>query len=645
MVEPLLQASILVVDDDPMQRRLLKHHLRLAGFEDVSAAGNGQQALDLIAYKMPDLILLDVMMPGMDGYEVTRYIRGAYPNRAIPIILVSALQNTEDRVEGIEAGANDFISKPFSPPELIARVHSHLGLKQARDALQSERERMALLYDISRALAAQIDYTLLLRQIVSLTSSLTSADKTVLIVLDENGEFQEQIGAQRGESARVVTSIPQEILDEGLVGWVIKHRQSVIIPDVENDPRWFHVEGQVTPTQSAAAVPLMRTDVVGVLLMTSSELDTFQPEHLNLLMAIGGQAAIALENARLLRSAREERARAEALLNQTGDPVIVVDSDGVINRINASTTRVLGLTEQDVLNRTLTDVFSLRLADLLIRSSERRGPVSGEYTIRRDGEEKQVFNVSVSPVEEVGFVLMWQDITPMKEAEQVRLESERAETQRVLEAFTRYMSPALVERVLGDPAILTRRERREALILFADLRGFTRLTIEHSPDEVMMLLNDVFTEMMEIVYEHEGVIFDIAGDELMIAFNVPYSQPNARHRALATAIVMQRRFGELREEWSERGMVVGMGVGINTGPVVLGHVGGRSRMNYAMVGQAVNIAHRLVEIADDGQVVVAPHVLDDGLPDEYTNLPVTELAPRHIKGVDKPQPLCLIQVR
>ena len=240
-------------------------------------------------------------------------------------------------------------------------------------------------------------------------------------------------------------------------------------------------------------------------------------------------------------------------------------------------------------------------------------------------------------------MLIWQDISGLKEAERARLESERANTQRVLEAFSRYMSLALVERVLSDPDILTRRERREAIVLFADLRGFTRLTVEHSPDDVLALLNDVFAEMMEIVYEHEGVVFDIAGDELMIAFNVPFEQPDAAQRALATAIAMQRKFAALKSTWATRGMRVGMGIGINRGQVVLGHVGGRSRMNYAMVGQAVNIAHRLVEVARDAQIVVTPEILSDRLP-ETQGLSIHQLPPVVVKGMDEPQEMILIEL-
>lgn len=643
MTEPSIEPSALIVDDDPCARSLLESQLRRAGVGCILTAGTGAQALEMIAYEMPDLILLGAAVPDMTGCEVARYIRSAYPDQFVPIILISASPSPQERSAGIRAGANDVISSPFDPDELAARIASQINLKRAYDRLRLERERMALLYDISREIVAELDYESLLHRLVSVTTSLTRADKALLVVLDRNGVFREQIVARAGEPVHAVPSIPRQVLEDGLVGWVIKNRQAAVIPDLEADPRWVQLPNHATTARSAAAIPLMRAEVTGVLLMTSARVDAFQEEHLNLLMAVGGQAAIALENARLFRAARKQRARAEALLQQTGDPVVITDCNGVITSVNPAATAMLGL-DEDVHGSPLDTVFSLHLSDLVTRACERGSPVSGEYTLRRPGAgQARTFNVSVSPVEDVGFMLVWQDITALKEAERVRLQSERAETRRVLEAFSRYMSPALVERVLGDPDILTRRERREAIVLFADLRGFTRLTMEHAPDDVITLLNDAFAEMMEIVYQHEGVIFDIAGDELLVGFNVPYSQPDARRRALATAIAMQRRFRSVRARWAARGMEVGIGIGINVGQVVLGHVGGRSRMSYSMVGQAVNIAHRLVELACDGQIVASPDVLAQGLPD---GAPVTvrELPPRRLRGADRPQAMVLLEL-
>ena len=175
------------------------------------------------------------------------------------------------------------------------------------------------------------------------------------------------------------------------------------------------------------------------------------------------------------------------------------------------------------------------------------------------------------------------------------------------------------------------------------------MTVQHNPDDVISVLNDFFDAMMQIVYEQEGVVFDITGDELMVGFNVPFNQPDAPYRALSTAIAMQQHFAHLQLLWANRGIQVGMGIGMNRGPVVLGHIGGRSRMNYAMVGQSVNVAHRLVEMAKDGEIVMPPDVLADALPAPdwlagIEGLSVATLPPQPIRGVTTPLPVTRLKL-
>ena len=134
---------ILVVDDQPQNIELLEAHLATQGYDIVSAA-NGQEALEKLSKNEIDLILLDVMMPGMDGFEVTRRVRQDDKHRLLPIILVTALRETQDRIKGIEAGCDDFISKPFDKMELLARVRSLLKVKAYNDLLSNYQNELEL---------------------------------------------------------------------------------------------------------------------------------------------------------------------------------------------------------------------------------------------------------------------------------------------------------------------------------------------------------------------------------------------------------------------------------------------------------------------------------------------------------------------
>lgn len=125
-------ARILIVDDHPPNLALLDIQLAPQGYEVIQAE-TGEDALEILSNSQVDLILCDVVMPGIDGYEVTRRVRQSEPNKLLPIILLTSLQEKEDRIKGIEAGCDDFLIKPFDKIELLARVKSLLKVKAYND--------------------------------------------------------------------------------------------------------------------------------------------------------------------------------------------------------------------------------------------------------------------------------------------------------------------------------------------------------------------------------------------------------------------------------------------------------------------------------------------------------------------------------
>jgi class 3 adenylate cyclase len=146
-------ARVLVVDDTPMNVKLLADLLRSRGYE-VATAASGPEALASIAAQPPDLVLLDIMRPGMSGYEVCRAIRDDPRTALLPVVLATSLAPHEERVKGIEAGADDFLSKPINQSELFARVKSLLRIKSLQDEVKRWNQELE---ERVRVQVAQLD--------------------------------------------------------------------------------------------------------------------------------------------------------------------------------------------------------------------------------------------------------------------------------------------------------------------------------------------------------------------------------------------------------------------------------------------------------------------------------------------------------
>jgi CheY-like chemotaxis protein/signal transduction histidine kinase len=196
-----------------------------------------------------------------------------------------------------------------------------------------------------------------------------------------------------------------------------------------------------------------------------------------------------------------------------------------------------------------------------------------------------------------------------------RTQLEEAQKEHLKNMFKRYVSPNLVDEILTHPgkaevALVDQQNRQEAVILFADLRGFTAMSEMLQPKQVVSLLNQFFTMLTEVGYRYEGTVFNMAGDCLLIGFGVPFGQADAAQRAVKAATEMQQEFVKLRLSWQAQYEVqVGLGIGINKGEIIVGNVGSPTYMNYTVIGDTVNVASRLVGLANKGEIVLSESVL------------------------------------
>ncbi|HYF64790.1 MAG TPA: GAF domain-containing protein, partial [Herpetosiphonaceae bacterium] len=203
--------------------------------------------------------------------------------------------------------------------------------------------------------------------------------------------------------------------------------------------------------------------------------------------------------------------------------------------------------------------------------------------------------------------------------------------QRLRDDMIRYMAPQLVDQLLSEGGFGAAAER-EVVVIFADLRGFTSLAEGLMPRIVIdHVLNRFFALMTEVLYAHEASIDKFLGDGLMAVFGSVLPRPDDVQRALAAAVAMQRAFVRLRADWNrDLGRDIGLGIGMSWGPAVVGNIGSPQRMDYTLIGDVVNTASRLADLAAGSQIVVSQHLVDWLSDDERRQL--IELPPVTLKG-------------
>jgi PAS domain S-box-containing protein len=636
---------VLIIDDMRENRLLLSSQLRLDGHTIIEASG-GQNGITMAQEHDPDLILLDVMMPDINGFEVCKILKADPSTHLIPIIMITALSKVESRIEGKKAGADEFLSRPHIREELLVRVRTLIQLKRARTNLEEERHRLQLLYNISRAVSTQLDLESMMSTIITQTQAAVGATKGNIMLLNEQGQVYHKFIIRAGSPIEISDRVTQEVMTRGLGGWLVTNKRSEIIHDIRQDDRWVTLPDDEGEKGSAIGIPLIGSDrMVGILILNHPDVGYFTEEHRKLLIALGSTVSTAIANAHLFTEISEERRKLEAILGQSTDAIVTTDEEWHISLFNQAAERLFNLKAEDVSGKFIGDIKPLSVLLRLYNNNGTSHTNAQEISL----ENGSTLFTSVSSIQGVGYAAVLQDITELKRIEEFRLDQERRKKQEIKETFSRYMGPSLVDYVLShEPGLMARRERRHAVVMFADLRSSTRFIRLVEPNDVIARLNRFFTQMTEVVYQFEGTIFELTGDEILVAFNAPFDQADASSRALETAVAMHQRFNALRVELFE-GLTssFGMGIGIDQGNVIVGNVGAETRMTFRMVGDAVNTAHRLVDIAADGQIVISKSVYENLEIESNALLQVNPLEPMgevEIRGKDEPEHLYKVQI-
>jgi adenylate cyclase len=213
----------------------------------------------------------------------------------------------------------------------------------------------------------------------------------------------------------------------------------------------------------------------------------------------------------------------------------------------------------------------------------------------------------------------------------VRARQEVAQRMIQQAALERFLSPGVARKIIAEAGNLCMGgETQELTVLFSDIRGFTHMAESLPPGSVVEMLNHYFEGMTDLVFRHEGTLDKFLGDGLMSLFGAPLAQEQNALRAAQTAIEMQALAQEMKREAS--GLPLSIGIGINTGPAVAGYIGAARRLDYTAIGDTVNVAARLTELAEADQILIssATYLEIAG------QLPMRRLEPRKLKGKLEP---------
>lgn len=443
-----------------VSRHVLGQALRGAGLEHV-AVGSGAEALATIDKVKPSIVLLDLVMPAPDGYQILRILRARAETRDLPVVVLTALEADEEVARAFEAGADDFVRKPFKPVELVARVRGQLRLRGAMDQLARRERDAQLVLELTQALASNLDFRSILFTVVQRLAEVAQVDRVSVVLVRDPQDVGYVVAASDDDKLR---DLAIDLKRYPEIRQVLSTGESLVIEDATTHPLFELARAQSSGRVAFASICILpilfEGRPLGVLFLRSRRSESFREREVAVCRTIASAMAIALRNARVLQSLRDQTqqvnvARFEAerrmkfleryvdFFDSSVDGIVVLDAEGRLLFANPKALEITGFSEEELRARGVETVFAFGDAKLPDDDRPRFGPgfASGplpkdvDVGLRDRAGHALVVNVSFANVlREDGAVLCsFRDVTKQREVE-AELVKTKDSLRRVIDA-------------------------------------------------------------------------------------------------------------------------------------------------------------------------------------------------------------------
>ena len=643
---PAEPKDILIVDDMPDNLRLLSTMLTCYGYH-VRKAINGQLALQGAEISPPDLILLDINMPKMNGYQVCEKLKLSEKTKDIPVIFISALDDVMEKVKAFEVGGVDYITKPFQIEEVLARVQNQLSLRLLQSQLQlqarelhdrnsrlqqeiAERQRaeesIRFLLETTRAIGEAVDFHSALEVILHQVGETIRWDVGEAWIPDAEGTVLQSAPGWYASNPRMDSFRSQSeqltfAMNIGLPGRVWASKQPEWVEDISQGyPHFLQSEIALEIGFKAGfGVPILVGDeVLAVLVFFKLSPCRKNARFIDIFNAVATQLGSLIQRKQaeeLLRIAQEKY---HSIVENAIAGIFQSTPSGGYISANPALAKLYGYDSPEELMSDITNISQQLYVDAerrleFVAAMEADNAVSGfeSMVCRKDGRRIWV-SENVRAVRDAKGELIYyegtvSDITERKLAQEA-LKVQQEQSEKLL---LNILPKPIAERLKAKQSTIA-DSFADVSVLFADIVGFTELSARMSPTELVKRLNVIFSHFDQLAEKYGVEKIKTIGDAYMVVGGLPMPRDDHAEAIAQMALGMQAKIAKLCADTGEK---LAIRVGINSGPVVAGVIG-VSKFTYDLWGDTVNVAARMEATGFAGRIQVTD-VTYELLKDKY----------------------------